>query len=159
MPVSQAHTQFWWGCPVPSDCQVRDLILSYLQGNKLANWCLTDAGRRHKTPEWEKKNYSKKSMSIRMSVSIPLVSKLHTGDMGAPERGHTYSGSVLQLENSKPGEPTAFPASTKLSLLFVPEGDKNFISQDCPLQTQSWEMVWVEWVAECLRCCLLLFSC
>lgn len=91
-----------------------------------------------------KRTTAKKSMSIGMSVSIPLVSELHTGDMGAPERGHTYSGPVLQLENSKPGEPTAFPGSTKLSLLFVPEGDKNFISQDCPLQTQSWEMVWVE---------------
>lgn len=91
-----------------------------------------------------KRTIAKKSMSIGMSVSIPLVSELHTGDMGAPERGHTYSGPVLQLENSKPGEPTAFPGSTKLSLLFVPEGDKNFISQDCPLQTQSWEMVWVE---------------
>ena len=38
-----------------------------------------------------KKNYSKKSMSIKMSASIPLVSKLHTGDIGMPQRDATQA--------------------------------------------------------------------
>ena len=67
--------------------------------------------------------HSTKRMSIRMSASIPLVSKFHTGEWRGPERCHMCSGFVLQLGNSKLGEPTAFLASSKLSLSFIPEGD------------------------------------
>lgn len=128
MLVSQFCTQFWWGCPVQSNCQDCDLILSSLQANKLAYQCLTDAGRRHETAEWEKKNFiihstSKKEWASECLHQFPLSPSSTRVTWRGPERCHMCSGFVLQLGNNKLGEPTAFLASSKLSLSFVPEGD------------------------------------
>lgn len=119
------------GCSAESNCQVCNLTLSYLQAKKLDCSCCKKscyAGRRHKTSESEKKNCFTSSTTLKMWTSvfalILLALKFYRGDAKGPTgRCHTCGVFVLQWGNNELEEPTAFPASSKLSLLFVAEGD------------------------------------
>ena len=86
--------------------------------------------------------HSTKRMSIRMSASIPLVSKFHTGEWRGPERCHMCSGFVLQLGNSKLGEPTAFPARGKLARS-LSKADTLPHLTGYQLHKHTWKMAWV----------------
>ena len=72
---------------------VWDLILSYLQSNKLAYYCFIDAGRSHEIPLSETKDFITHNTVSSMSImfTIHFASKSHRGNEEGPYNACRHS--------------------------------------------------------------------
>lgn len=104
-------------------CQVLGLILPHLQSTQLTCYCFTDAGRKHKTPGTETKDFvTQWHSNKRYCQHICRGSSGSQVPRGVTRRGlgrcYTCSGFMSCLRNTELEESTTFIASSKQACSF-----------------------------------------